>query len=91
MKRYTSYNLDPAPGTTQTGPRSTRHAPVSNQRGEHLGEVVSSHHDGRPPDHVLLDPVLPDGDPLGVVADVHQRPNHRLIVHSHLRHERGGG
>ena len=60
------------------------HAAVADQRGKHLAEVIPGHDDRGPPDRGLLNPVLPDGHSLGIVADVHQSANDHLVVDGDL-------
>lgn len=64
-------------------PEELGHAAVANQGGEHLAKVVAGDDDGDAANPVALTPLLPDGDLVGRVADVHQSAHHHLVVHLH--------
>mmetsp|Transcript_5180 Transcript_5180/g.11294 ORF Transcript_5180/g.11294 Transcript_5180/m.11294 type:complete len:261 (-) Transcript_5180:446-1228(-) len=60
------------------------HAAVTDEGRKHLAEVIAGDDDGGAPHQVVLPPVLTDAHSVGVVADVHQRADHNLVVHSCL-------
>mmetsp|Transcript_232 Transcript_232/g.537 ORF Transcript_232/g.537 Transcript_232/m.537 type:complete len:522 (+) Transcript_232:195-1760(+) len=60
------------------------HSPVTDEGREHFGEVVARDDDGRAAHVLVRDPVLARGHRVGVVAQVHERAHHNLVVHRGL-------
>jgi hypothetical protein len=68
----------------EEGIRTFIHAAVSNKRRIQRRKVIASHKDGDADVHALGPPHLPNADMVGVVAHVHQRAHHDLVIHCAL-------
>lgn len=64
-------------------PEELRHTALTDKRRKYLAEIISSDNDWDPANPVSFTPGLPDGNLVGRVADIHQRPYHHLVVDLH--------